>query len=431
LTGWERVKPGTSKNVYICVKMKASLPFSRLKHCMIPFLSANKMYMQRNHSLGDSSEEMATIGYLSPAHPDLLLAHIQTELNKEFCSINAQKDDNFLAEHGVHRGVHGEIVIAHGAVRGSSEKQCDVVNSKAVIVECPRSKMGYYVQTVQEALRSFQWSPDMKQVKFVPFALKADVKTKEIFTNMIVYNSLENNKKTFSQVLGVSLDNMLEIRDVIIEGCPYITHIDPTPLTAKQGRWKIYTSKAKLDTIEKWLTENLARMVESLDMSIPVPGFQTPRLFVSNRISTLHVQEIKAIAMTVPNIEDASAFPNLVIRNRSNIRQGAWTSSPKVINTAVDRSYLTHDVRAVTPSTRTQPNLPFTDPSPTSPIMMGVYKQLEEKLVGLSDAIVKSTTGNSESIYLATINGKQIDPQSSPTNSKEFQAYVNWTINLM
>jgi hypothetical protein len=109
---------------------------------MIPFLSANKMYMQRNHSLGDSSEEMATIGYLSPAHPDLLLAHIQTELNKEFCSINAQKDDNFLAEHGVHRGVHGEIVIAHGAVRRSSKKQCNVVNSKAVIVECPRSKMG-------------------------------------------------------------------------------------------------------------------------------------------------------------------------------------------------------------------------------------------------------------------------------------------------
>jgi hypothetical protein len=36
LTGWERVKAGTSKNVYICVKMKASLPFSCLKHRMIP-----------------------------------------------------------------------------------------------------------------------------------------------------------------------------------------------------------------------------------------------------------------------------------------------------------------------------------------------------------------------------------------------------------
>jgi hypothetical protein len=56
----------------------------------------------------------------------------------------------------------------------------------------------------------------MKKVKFVPFTLKADVKTKEIFTNLIVYNSLENNKKTFVQVLGVSLDNMLEIRDLII-----------------------------------------------------------------------------------------------------------------------------------------------------------------------------------------------------------------------
>ena len=244
--------------------------------------------------------------------------------------------------------------------------------------------MGYYVQTMQEALRTFQWSPDMKKVKFVPFALKADVKTKDIFTNMIVYNSLENNKKTFTQVLGVSLDNMLEIRDLIIEGCPYITHIDPTQLTAKQGRWKIYTSKAKLETVEKWLTENLARMVASLDMSIPVPGFEIPRLVISTRISALHVQEIEAIAITVPNIEDASTFPNLVIRTRSTTRQGAWTSSSKVNNTSVAMSsYLTPDVSVVTPSARTQPNLPFTDSSPTSPIMMGVYKQLEENRVSL------------------------------------------------
>jgi hypothetical protein len=94
--------------------------------------------MQRNHSLGDSSEEMATIGYLSPAHPDLLLAHIQTELNNKFPSINAQKDDKFLAEHGVHPGVHGEIIIAHGAVCGSSKQHSNVVNLKVVIVECPR-----------------------------------------------------------------------------------------------------------------------------------------------------------------------------------------------------------------------------------------------------------------------------------------------------
>ena len=129
--------------------------------------------MKRNHSLGDSSEEMSTIGYLSPVHPDLLLEHIQTELNKEIQCINAQKDDDYLVEHGLYRGICGEIVIAHGAVRGSSKQHGDVDNTKAVVVECPKSNTSYYLQTVQDALRIFHWSPDMKQVKFVPFALFA------------------------------------------------------------------------------------------------------------------------------------------------------------------------------------------------------------------------------------------------------------------
>jgi hypothetical protein len=54
---------------------------------------------------------------------------------------------------------------------------------------------------------------------------------------------------------------------------------------------------------------------------------------------------------------------------------------------------------------------------------------IRSRFLGLSDAILKSTRGTSKSNYLATIDGKRIDPQSSPANSKEFQAYVNWTIN--
>jgi hypothetical protein len=52
---------------------------------------------------------------------------------------------------------------------------------QAVIVECPKSKATYYLQTVQEALGTFDWSPDMKKIKFVPFSLKANLQTKEIF----------------------------------------------------------------------------------------------------------------------------------------------------------------------------------------------------------------------------------------------------------
>jgi hypothetical protein len=37
-------------------------------------------YETQSFSGGDSSKEMATIGHLSPVHPDLLLAIIQTEL---------------------------------------------------------------------------------------------------------------------------------------------------------------------------------------------------------------------------------------------------------------------------------------------------------------------------------------------------------------
>jgi hypothetical protein len=126
------------------------------------------------------------------------------------------------------------LLISHGAVRGSSKQHGDVVNSKVVVVECPKNKAGYFLTNIQEALCTFQWSPDLKKVKFVPFALKADPKTKDVFTNMIVYSSMENSKKAYAQILGVSCDDMGEIRDKLISDSPNITHVEPTRLSEKQ-----------------------------------------------------------------------------------------------------------------------------------------------------------------------------------------------------
>jgi hypothetical protein len=379
LTDWKTTKSGTRQNIYICVKMKCSIPFSKLKHRMRTFLNSSNVFMKRNHSLGDSSEEMATIGYLSPVHPDLVLENIQLELNKEILCINAQKDDDFLAEHSIFRGVLGEVVIAHGGVRCSSKKHGDVNNSRAVVVECPKSKVPYYMQTVQESLRTFNWSPDMKKVKFVPFSLKNDPKTKEVFADMLVYNSLENNNKAFAQILGVSRDDMLEIRGLLITNGPTITHVEPTQLSDKQGRWRIYTSQANLESLETWLKENLAAIIDSLDMRSPVPGFETPRLVSAHRISSHHVQEIAAIAMTVPNLEDASDFPNLVIRRGRHVNRGrpsnpsgAWTSpTPLVFNA-------TASTPPSIPSPRANPNLPpLQSQAPPSAVLLGITQQLE------------------------------------------------------
>jgi uncharacterized coiled-coil protein SlyX len=373
LTGWETVKPGKVKNVYICVKVKSILPFSHLKHRMVKFLSATKIFMKRNHSLGDSSEEMATIGYLSPVHPDIRLDNLQKELNQEIDLINDSKDASFLSEHGVSRDTLGEIVIAHGAVRGKSKQLGDVVNSKAVIVECPKSKAGYYLQTVQDALRTFDWSPDLRKVKFVPFGLKTNQRTSDVFTKMIVYNSVENDKKAFVQILGVSRDDMQDIRSELIDKGPMITHVEPTKLTDLQGRWLIYSCKDNLDTLSNWLTAHLASLVTSLDMSRPVPGFETPRLVVSTQISSVHVQEIEAIATTVPILDDVSTFPNLVIRRRKDQRsRGAWSSSPNVGPPAV------HVVTPAPAPARTPPNFPSSVASVTSPVISELTKQLEE-----------------------------------------------------
>ena len=181
---------------------------------------------------------------------------------------------------------------------------------------------------IQEALRTFDWSPDLKKVKFVPFALKSDSKTKDVFTNMIVYNSLENDKKAYVQILGVSCEDMEGLCDKLIADGPHITHIEPTRLSAKQGRWRIYTSKDNRDNVEKWLTLHLVTMVNSLSMRVPVPGFDTPRPVLTNSVSQAQVQEIAAIANTVPALDNAYTFPHLVVNSgRATPRRGAWTQS--------------------------------------------------------------------------------------------------------
>jgi hypothetical protein len=68
---------------------------------------------------------------------------------------------------------------------------------------------------------------------------------------MLVYNSLENNKEAFIQILGVSRDDMSEVPDQLLASGSSITHIEPTNLTDKQGRWRIFTNKVNLD---KWKT---------------------------------------------------------------------------------------------------------------------------------------------------------------------------------
>jgi hypothetical protein len=90
----------------------------------------------------------------------------------------------------------------------------------------------------------------MKKVKFVPFGLKTNQKMLDVFTKMIVYNPVENNKKAFVQILGVSRDDMFDIRTLLIAEGPTITHVEPTKLTdLLQGQWMIYTSKDNLDTV--------------------------------------------------------------------------------------------------------------------------------------------------------------------------------------
>jgi hypothetical protein len=54
-------------------------------------------------------------------------------------------------------------------------------------------------------------------------------------------------------------------------------------------------------------------------------------------------------------------------------------------------------------------------------------KAIRYRFMALANEIVTLTKGDSDSTYLTTMDGKRIDPQSSPTNPDVFQEYVNWT----
>jgi hypothetical protein len=188
-----------------------------------------------------------------------------------------------------------------------------------------------------------------------------------------VYNSVENAKKAYSQILGVSRDDMEGIRDLMISNGPGISHIAPTTTTDKQGRWKIYTCKDNLDSLDKWLTDNLPRIVTTLDMRIPVPGFEIPRLLLSNRLSASLITDIEAIAMTVPHMDDASEFPNLVVKQpRKPSNRGAWSSGPTILTAA---SSLT----PATPAANQASAQPMVmSLSPSSPQLIDIMTQLAE-----------------------------------------------------
>jgi hypothetical protein len=65
LTGWEKVKSGTTRNVQLCVKMKSAVPFSQLK----PFLLEHNIFIKGNQSLGDSAAEWQPLVIFLPSIP--------------------------------------------------------------------------------------------------------------------------------------------------------------------------------------------------------------------------------------------------------------------------------------------------------------------------------------------------------------------------
>eukprot|EP00980_Cylindrotheca_fusiformis_P007707 scaffold1634_cov95-Cylindrotheca_fusiformis.AAC.3 len=84
LVGWKiKLNDSSYKNVFLCVVITTYTKFLSLKHSMIEFLKESQIQMARNHSLGDKAIEMAAIGNLSPALPDLLfLLQLEDGLNR-------------------------------------------------------------------------------------------------------------------------------------------------------------------------------------------------------------------------------------------------------------------------------------------------------------------------------------------------------------
>eukprot|EP00980_Cylindrotheca_fusiformis_P016563 scaffold4965_cov87-Cylindrotheca_fusiformis.AAC.5 len=193
---------------------------------------------------------------------------------------------------------------------------------------------------LQEAIEEAAWSPDLQKIKFVPFAMKNKDANPEVFAKMLVLNSKENSKKTYFQILGVSHEwfNLKKHR-IMIEECPGITHhVDPTELTGKQGRWRIYCDKENEDEVEKWLEEELVEFCYDHmgDMECDIPGFEIPRLVSrGSKLPQSQVDDLVEACNEIFSVEDVNSFPELVQKPGSvpPPPQGAWQNCPIVTPT--------------------------------------------------------------------------------------------------
>eukprot|EP00980_Cylindrotheca_fusiformis_P018578 scaffold6156_cov83-Cylindrotheca_fusiformis.AAC.2 len=136
LVGWTiRTTEGSYKNVFLCVTITALVKFSTIKHSIIDFLKQSQIQMNRNHSLGDTAIEMASIGTVSPILPDLFLCQIEDTLNRHLMKNARTKGDAAeLKMFKIDVKAPGEISLTHSAVSGTSSKFGKITNKRGVVV---------------------------------------------------------------------------------------------------------------------------------------------------------------------------------------------------------------------------------------------------------------------------------------------------------
>eukprot|EP00980_Cylindrotheca_fusiformis_P016916 scaffold5139_cov100-Cylindrotheca_fusiformis.AAC.2 len=184
------------------------------------------------------------------------------------------------------------------------------------------------------------WSPALKKVKFVPFSMKAVKAHYEAFTNMLLYDARENDKKAFVQILGIYKHDMkLSLREKLLKECPEIAHVSSTILTERQGRFRVYADKSDIAKVEKWLSAEIENMWKTLPLAEKVPGFVgPPRLVNTTSYTRAQVQDLLQMSEEVfANIDDEEEFPSLVIRQPTRPvtpnTPGAWQVPPAVTPT--------------------------------------------------------------------------------------------------
>eukprot|EP00980_Cylindrotheca_fusiformis_P008996 scaffold1925_cov119-Cylindrotheca_fusiformis.AAC.1 len=319
LVKWKKTNDGSNRNVFLCVAMTMHINFSSLKHSVIEYLKEAQIMMKRNNSLGDKATEMAVIGMCSGMLPDLHLMHFQILLNRKARRVAKTCDPSELEKFGIQADAFGELFLTHGSVSGNSKVFGSVTNNKVVVVECPRLHVGFYMRHLQEIIDKAAWSPDLQKIKFVPFAMKNKEANPEVFAKMIVYNSKANSKKTYFQVLGLASGWFTtKIQRRMIYDCSGITHIDPTDLSVRQGRWRIYCDQENEDDVSKWLEEELVEFCydQCSDTEFMVPGFETPRLVAKgSKIPPSQMEELVDACNEIFSTDDLADFPELVVKN--------------------------------------------------------------------------------------------------------------------